>query len=94
MIMEQFNGEIEKGDDVGKDLLSLLMRANMAPDLRADQKMSDAEVIAQITTFMLAGNETSSTALTWVLYRLAQNPKVQQRLREECRGVDDNRPSL
>jgi len=70
------------------------MRANMSPDLRPDQKLTDEEVMAQITTFMLAGNETSSTALTWLLYRLAQHPEMQKRLRDECLAVDDARPSL
>jgi cytochrome P450 len=70
------------------------MHANMSPDLRPDQKLTDDEVMAQITTFMLAGNETSSTALTWLLYRLALNPDVQQKLRDECLAVDDVRPSL
>jgi cytochrome P450 len=70
------------------------MRANVAPDLRPDQRLTDPEVIAQITTFMLAGNETSSTALTWLLFRLAQNPDVQKRLRDECLSIDDPRPPL
>jgi hypothetical protein len=43
---------------------------------------------------MLAGNETSSTALTWILYMLTQNPETQTRLREECLAVADERPSL
>ncbi|WVR08887.1 hypothetical protein IAU60_005946 [Kwoniella sp. DSM 27419] len=87
-------GGLEKNEDIGNDLLSILIRANMAADLRADQKMSDDEVLAQITTFMLAGNETSSTALTWILYCLAQNPESQKRLRDECMAVADERPSL
>lgn len=93
-ILAQINGELEKGDDIGKDLLSLLMRANMSPDLRADQKLSNDEVIAQITTFMLAGNETSSTCLTWTLYRLAQHQDIQNKLRAECQSFGDDHPTL
>ncbi|KAK4684235.1 hypothetical protein P7C73_g5960, partial [Tremellales sp. Uapishka_1] len=81
--------------DVGKDVLSIMVRANMADD--SDQRISDEEVLAQITTFaspsMLAGNETSSTALTWALYCLVQHPDVQDRLREEMLGVEE-RPSM
>lgn len=47
-----FAGEVEKGSDIGKDLLSLVIKANMASDLRADQQLSDDEVLAQITTFV------------------------------------------
>ena len=43
---------------------------------------------------MLAGNETSATALTWTLYLLTQNPEAQDRLRKECLVVTDERPSL
>ncbi|WWC72890.1 uncharacterized protein I206_106854 [Kwoniella pini CBS 10737] len=84
----------QKQADIGNDLLSHLIKANMASDLRPDQKLSDAEVLAQITTFMLAGNETSSTALTWILYSLSQHPEAQKRLREEAMEVSDERPSL
>ncbi|OCF32427.1 hypothetical protein I316_05853 [Kwoniella heveanensis BCC8398] len=86
--------QLEKNEDIGNDLLSILIKANMAADLRPDQKMTDEEVLAQITTFMLAGNETSSTALTWILYELAKDPDAQKRLRDEVAGVPDERPSL
>jgi cytochrome P450 len=46
------SGNVEKE---GKDLLSLIVRANMDPDLKASQRMSDNEVLGQITTFFLAG---------------------------------------
>lgn len=82
----------------------------MAIDLRDDQRLPDEEVLAQITTFvrvtylklppdtdslqMLAGNETSSTALTWILHLLALHPGIQGRLREEVTAVSDDRPEM
>lgn len=39
----------------GKDLLSLLIKANMNPDVPASQRMTDEEVMHQIPTFMVAG---------------------------------------
>ena len=43
---------------------------------------------------MLAGNETSSTALTWILYMLSIHPESQERLRREAMDVQDERPTL
>jgi cytochrome P450 len=40
-------------------------------------------VLDELVTFMLAGHETTATALTWSWYLLAQNPKVESRLHEE-----------
>lgn len=80
-----------------------MIRANMAPDLRPDQRLTDEEVVDQISTFvgwarvpgshqMFAGNETSSSALSWGLYRLAQNKAVQHKLREELLAFGVDKP--
>lgn len=66
----------------------------MASDVPVSQKLSDAEVLAQVTTFMLAGYETSSTALTWTLHLLSENPAVQDKLREELQAVADDEPRM
>lgn len=44
--------EISKRTDMGRDLLSLLIRSNMAPDLPAHKRLSDDEILGQITTFV------------------------------------------
>jgi hypothetical protein len=41
-----------------RDLLSILVRANMAAG--AGQRMNDDDVLAQIPTFLVAGHETTS----------------------------------
>jgi len=43
---------------------------------------------------MLAGNETSSTALTWTLYLLSLHPESQDRLRAELAEVPSENPSM
>ena len=40
-----------------------------------------------INTFMFAGTDTTSLAMTWILYLLAKYPEVQDRLRTELRSV-------
>ena len=67
----------------GKDLLHLMMRANMAADVSPKEKLDDAELIGQITTLLIAGHETTSNQTAWTLWLLAQNPHIQQQLRAE-----------
>ncbi|CAH1768003.1 8286_t:CDS:2, partial [Entrophospora sp. SA101] len=65
----------------GKDLLSLLINSNQ--DLPPEEKISELELKHQIMTFLAAGHETTSTALSWALYLLAKHPEVQDCLRQE-----------
>jgi cytochrome P450 len=67
----------------GRDLLSLLLRSNSATDLPPEQRISDEDILHNINTFMFAGSDTTSLALTWTLLLLAQNSDVQTRLRKE-----------
>jgi cytochrome P450 len=67
------------------DLLSLLLAAR---DTEGDGRgMSETELIDQVTTFYIAGSETSATALTWVLHLAAAQPEVHRRLAAEARAV-------
>ncbi|KAF8685042.1 cytochrome P450 [Rhizoctonia solani] len=66
----------------GRDLLTLLIKSNIQAE-NEGHKMSDQEVLSQISTFLVAGHETTSTATTWALYTLAKYPSVQRKLREE-----------
>ncbi|RDB19459.1 hypothetical protein Hypma_013686 [Hypsizygus marmoreus] len=77
-----------------RDLLSLLVKANMATDLPENQRMSDQDVLAQVPTFLIAGHETTSTGTTWALYALTQNRDVQGKLRDELLQVDTDTPTM
>ncbi|KAJ1300972.1 hypothetical protein OPQ81_003396 [Rhizoctonia solani] len=69
----------------GRDLLTLLINSNIQSE-NEGHRMSDEEVLSQISTFLVAGHETTSTATTWALYALAKHPNVQHKLREELLG--------
>ncbi|KAJ7831962.1 cytochrome P450 [Mycena leptocephala] len=86
------HGTFETGR--GRDLLSLLVRANTAKDIPASQQLSDEDVLAQVPTFLVAGHETTSTALTWALFALTQNIAAQTRLRDELLGVSTDNPTM
>ncbi|KZT11803.1 cytochrome P450 [Laetiporus sulphureus 93-53] len=71
----------------GKDLLTLLLKSNGAADLPPEQRISDEDILHNINTFMFAGSDTSSLAITWMLYLLAKYPAIQTRLRHELLTV-------
>lgn len=48
-------------------------------------RMSQEELRGQLTTFLLAGHETTSTATTWTLLALARDHGTQTKLRTELR---------
>ncbi|KAF0542333.1 cytochrome P450 [Gigaspora margarita] len=48
-------------------------------------------LIPQVMTLLIAGHETTSTALSWALYFLAKHPDTQDRLRKELVDVFTDR---
>ncbi len=66
------------------DLLSLLLGARGE---ETGQGLSDAELRDQVLTLLLAGHETTATALTWSCFLLASHPEAQHRLRAEVAEV-------
>ncbi|KAF8206820.1 cytochrome P450 [Mycena galopus ATCC 62051] len=95
-LLEDSKRQIAENGDAGRgrDLLSLLVRANTSKDLPANQRLSDDDVIAQVPTFLVAGHETTSTAVTWALFALTQNLSAQSRLREELLALPTDRPTM
>ncbi|KAI6147260.1 cytochrome P450 [Pisolithus tinctorius] len=75
-----------------RDLLSVLVQSNMASF--ASQRMTTPEVLCQISTFLIAGYETTASALTWCLYALAHNPAAQHRLRAALWTIPRDSPTL
>ncbi|KAJ7159053.1 cytochrome P450 [Mycena crocata] len=86
------SGTFEAGD--ARDLLTLLLRANTSKEIPVHQRLSDEDVLAQVPTFLVAGYETTSSAMAWALYALTQNTAAQTRLREELLSVDTENPSM
>jgi len=87
-------GAVEKQNVRGHDLLSLLIKSNIASDTAENMRMSDSEVLSQIPTFLLAGNETVSAAVSWTLFALCCQPAVQAKLRTELRTCPTDSPTM
>jgi len=88
------SGAIGKQDVQGHDLLSLLIKSNIASDIPESMRMSDSEILSQIPTFLLAGHETTSTAVAWTLFALCCQPGVQAKLRVELRTCTTDTPTM
>jgi cytochrome P450 len=68
-------------DDEDGDVLSLLLAARFEDG----SQMSDRELRDQLVTLLLAGHETTATALAWTFDLLMHNPPVLERLTAELR---------
>jgi cytochrome P450 len=71
------------------DLLSMLMDAR---DEETGERMTDEQLRVEVTTFLLAGQETTSLALTWTWFLLSQHPAARQRLEDEIDTILGGRP--
>ncbi|HVY96099.1 MAG TPA: cytochrome P450 [Solirubrobacterales bacterium] len=69
-------------DDVAdrEDVLSMLVAARHEDG----SPMSDAEIRDELLTLLVAGHETTATALAWALERLTRHPEKLDRLRAEA----------
>jgi cytochrome P450 len=53
-------------------------------------QFSLTELVEQMKTFLIAGHETTATALAWAVYLLTQHPEMQKRLRDELSVLPSN----
>ncbi|EGO00602.1 hypothetical protein SERLA73DRAFT_104941 [Serpula lacrymans var. lacrymans S7.3] len=67
----------------GRDVMSLLVKANASEN--ENTKLSEAEMVAQMRTLMLAGHDTTANTMSWALFELSKQPDIQVKLRNEIR---------
>ncbi|EHB14337.1 Cytochrome P450 4B1 [Heterocephalus glaber] len=65
------------------DFLDILLGARDESDI----KLSDADLRAEVDTFMFEGHDTSTSAISWFLYCMALYPEHQRRCREEAHEI-------
>ena len=75
--------ERRRADDLDErgDVLSTLLQARHEDG----RPMSDVEIRDELMTLLLAGHETTATALAWAVERLVRHPDAQARLTKEIR---------
>ena len=69
----------QPGLESREDILSMLVAARF----QDGEPMSDAELRDQLMTLLLAGHETTATALAWTMDLLLRHPATLERLRSE-----------
>ena len=72
----------------GNDLLQNLMDARYSDG----EGMSDELVLSESMQLLVAGHETSSNALSWLLYLLSSHPECLERVRQEFDSVLGDAP--
>ncbi|KAI0791332.1 cytochrome P450 [Abortiporus biennis] len=87
-ILKAKKAALAKGDEAllhqigeGKDILSVLLKANMAAS--EEDKMPDSELHGHMAQLLFAAMDTTSGALSHILHMLAEHQDVQERLRKE-----------
>jgi len=74
----------------GDDVLSLLLLARDEDG----QPMADIELKDELMTMLMAGHETSATALTWAMYWIHKLPDVKATLMAELESVEEDADSM
>jgi cytochrome P450 family 135 len=80
-------GERRRTEDLAErdDVLSMLLMARHEDG----SPMSDAEIRDELLTLLVAGHETTATALSWAMERLVRHPRKLERLRDEVEAGED-----
>jgi cytochrome P450 len=80
-----------KEDIKSVDILGMLIEAR---DRQDGQVMPDYQLVNEIMTLIVAGHETTASALNWVWYLLSQHPEVEAKLSSELNSSLAELPNL
>ena len=84
VVYEEIASRRGEADGEHTDVLSLLLAARD----EQGRPLTDLELRDELMTLLLAGHETTATALAWTLERLVRSPAVLERLVAEHRAGD------
>ncbi|CAI9115705.1 OLC1v1016685C1 [Oldenlandia corymbosa var. corymbosa] len=77
------------GDNFQQDFLESLVKKHSKDGYgeEDDDKLTDTQLKDNILTLLVAGHDTTTAALTWIIKFLEENPAVLERLHEEHREI-------
>ncbi|KAA3485097.1 abscisic acid 8'-hydroxylase 3-like [Gossypium australe] len=88
IIAKRRNGEVIQQDF----LESLIIKHSKGTTIdNEDNKLNDQQMKDNILTLLVAGHDTTTAALTWLVKFLGENPAVLEQLREEHLQIQANR---
>ncbi|KAJ0499836.1 putative (+)-abscisic acid 8'-hydroxylase [Helianthus annuus] len=76
------------GRDLQQDFLGSLISKEGSED---DEKLTDAQMKDNILTLLIAGHDTTTAALTWLVKFLGENPAALDKLRDEHMKIRSKR---
>ncbi|CAI2170828.1 10203_t:CDS:2 [Funneliformis geosporum] len=90
-IVKKRRTEIENDDEVGSDLIDVLLTLNTPRDPNGydegEAPLSDPEVCATLMEVSIAGIETTANTFCYLIWFLAHHPKVIARFQEEIKEI-------
>lgn len=89
LIYDEIRERKQANDPNRDDILSLLLSARD----ESGQPMTEQELRDELVTLLLAGHETTASALSWALYWVHYLPEVEEKLRSELKQLGSS-PSL
>jgi cytochrome P450 len=63
-----------------------------ARDKETGQVMDDRQLVDEVLTLVVAGHETTASALTWAWYHLGRHPEIQEELAATAAALPGGRP--
>ena len=78
----------------GKEASDLLAMLLSVRDSELGDGLSDEELLDEVMTLVIAGHDTTASALTWTFHCLAKHPEWIERIRQEARELSDGAWSM
>lgn len=86
LIYQEIKERRENFDPQRTDILNLLMSARD----ENNQPMTDVELKDELMTLLVAGHETTATAISWAFYWIHKLPEVREKLLAELDTLEEN----
>lgn len=83
-IIKQLAGKRRQGEALTHDFLGTMVHAR---DRVRGEPMSDAQLVREVATLVVAGHETTASLLNWIWYLLSRHPHVQEKLLAELQSL-------